>query len=556
MPASSLPVLPVFPDGSLPPLPLLRQWFREAAEAGEELGCERLPHGNGILPPLMQLAGMRRLRIFRPDLPRRFRWQNSDGSAEVVVDNRGVEEELAEDAALEVRRGHLPPCPGSEGSSGRVIDRVMRRVEAARLTDGAAILDDGIGADWRPALSALSYGGAPPPLRTQSIALEDGPMRVWNPLPFARRCVAALPPDGQAPPWSVIDHRGAKHPIQVVEGPVGEQWLTELQLGPLEVVDLVPYHDPVNAEHWEVSAKVIDNGVVRAELDDRGAIRRLCCDGRFINAAGPLAEPLVDGHALGGEVHIRPLERGPSRGRVLVTIDDEAGVLRLIYSVHAHDDILQVAVTWNPRRDCELVLRHPIPAGPATLTSCGDGAPDVLPLGNLSTSEAARPRGGLRWVRLERGEESMALVGQRPFTLIPADASIVVGDGCLYGLGWGRRSGEQLSLAEAALSLGVPGRHAGSAEVAAPAFHLGDHHQLTALWMAKPEDWALEVLLVEQNGVSGRAELYPHPQFEALNEARLVDADGRKLESLSLTKEGDGWIIPYQPHSISIVRLR
>ena len=114
-----------------------------------------------------------------------------------------------------------------------MVDRVLRRVEVARLADVNAALGGSMGADWRPALAALSYAGAPPPLRTQSVAPEDGPMRVWNPLPFPRRCVAALPPDGEAPPWAVSDQRGAKHPVQVVEGPIGEEWLTELHLGGL-----------------------------------------------------------------------------------------------------------------------------------------------------------------------------------------------------------------------------------------------------------------------------------------------------------------------------------
>ena len=171
--------------------------------------------------------------------------------------------------------------------------------------------------------------------------------------------MAALPPDGEAPPWAVIDQRGAKHPIQVVEGPIGEEWLTELQLGPLEVVDLVPFEQPLGGEQWEVTEKVLDNGWVRAEFNAQGGITRCCFDGTFVDVDKAIGQPLIDGKQPSVEPKIRPLESGPSRGRLLVSYDDPTGHLRITYTLHAHDDILQVAVTWNPIRDAEVVMEHP-----------------------------------------------------------------------------------------------------------------------------------------------------------------------------------------------------
>ena len=179
--SNPLPVLPLFPDNTLPPLALLRQWLRQAAEHGPVLGIEKMPHGNGILPELCSLAHITTLRLFRSDLPRRFIWSSPNGTS-VEVDNRAIEDDIGGD--LPQLSGHLPPCPGGAPHQ-RSIDRVLRRVEVARLADVNAALGGNMGADWRPALAALSYAGSPPPLRTQSVAPEDGPMRVWNPLPFS-----------------------------------------------------------------------------------------------------------------------------------------------------------------------------------------------------------------------------------------------------------------------------------------------------------------------------------------------------------------------------------
>ena len=354
----------------------------------------------------------------------------------------------------------------------------------------------------------------------------------------------------------MVDQRGAKHPVQVVEGPIGEQWLTELQLGPLEVVDLVPYEQPTGGEYWEVTEKVLDNGWVRAEFNQQGGITRCCFDGIFIDVDEAIGQPLIDGKKPSVTPSIRPLESGPSRGRLLVSYDDPAGHLRITYTLHAHDDILQVAVTWNPLRDAEVVMEHPLQHAGNSIEACADVCSHTIDLNTASSQQLRQELRGLRWLRAGHAEQSLALVGQRPTTIIPQNLQVVVTDGCVYGLCGGKRSGSQLSLGEAAIALSVPGRHAGFAEVSAPVFHLGDHHDLTALWCAKPDEWKLEITFVEQQGRSGQAEFFPASHLQAFDEARVVDADGNKISELRTNKEGDAWLVPFKPHDLLVVRIR
>ena len=48
------------------------------------------------------------------------------------------------------------------------------------------------------------------------------------------------------------------------------------------------------------------------------------------------------------------------------------------------------------------------------------------------------------------------------------------------------------------------------------------------MWCARPEEWEIEILFVEQQGKQGQAEDFPSSHLHAFDEARLVDADGKK----------------------------
>ena len=138
MPGSSaLPVLPLFPDNTLPPLVLLRQWLRGAAEQGDAVGCEKLPHGNGVLPELLALASFKTLCIFRDDLPRRFIWSSPNGDS-ITVDNRAIEGEVSGD--LPQLQGHLPP----------VLAAKRRRVSSTAFC---------VGSKWRASQMSMLHWG-------------------------------------------------------------------------------------------------------------------------------------------------------------------------------------------------------------------------------------------------------------------------------------------------------------------------------------------------------------------------------------------------------------
>ncbi|TVR10199.1 MAG: hypothetical protein EA401_12380 [Planctomycetota bacterium] len=553
MTRSALPLLPVSSDGSLPPLALLRQWLRLARDAGSVVALERIPYGNSIIPQLAEWGDFDQIRMHRPDLPRSFPWQC--GSACIQVDNPpGHGEGIAQPF-----QGELPPCP-AQATIPQQRERLIRRLEAVRLVDAASILDQSLEVDWRPALAALdSSSGNAPPLRTRSNVHETGPMRVWNPLPLRRRCVIALPPDAGPAPWAVRDHHGRCHPLQVVEGALGEEWLCEMELGPLEVVDLVPHDDPVDSEHWHMTTTCLDNGVVRAELNAQGEITRLSVLGHFLQHSQPLVCATIDGIPLHKKPEIRVLEHGPCRGRLSISHEHEHGYLRIMYTLHAHEALLHCTVIWTQHGDTssEVRIHHPLAWPQPILTCCGEAIPWRCER-SRHPGQATAQQHGLRWIHAQQGHQHCALVSRRSISVAPDTLALSVIDSANYVLyvgpsaaGLNEDSGNSLST----LSLinAVPGRHAGAAPISPPLFH-SDHSQgIVMYWVGRPQGWHAEIMAQEHAGVSGTFTVYPRA---SVTDVRLVDADGRVRHDCVTNKDGDGWIIPFQPYDMLIIRMR
>ncbi len=210
---STVPLLPVMADGTLPPLPFLLQWLAQVASRSPvRVRIERLPPGNGSLPDLLAGAGITAVEFGRNPIGRSFRWEGWSG-ARVLADT------AEPDDALPLHHGELPWQTGE----GTIDPMVSGLIDLARLEDAnAASAGDGggHGAAWEHLLNAFhpdSQAQPPraPPLAGHGAALSDGRLGAWNPLPIARRALVALPAPRGPAPWGLVDQRGVRHPVQV-----------------------------------------------------------------------------------------------------------------------------------------------------------------------------------------------------------------------------------------------------------------------------------------------------------------------------------------------------
>ncbi len=543
---SQLPHLPLLPDGTLPPAMLIIRWLARLREdGGRQVALHRLPPGNGLIPDLLALAGVQGLALVVPNLERAFRWEGCGGSRIAV---NGADDNSP------VHHGHLPPSPAAHGDASPL----LALLDLARLEDASGMHDaQTAGAAWEYILAAVGMAAPPrvPPLASRTIATATTTQRLgaWNPLPFARHATVALPMQDDAP-WAVEDDRGARHPVQVVEGPLGRELLTTMAFGALEGLRLVPLDDPVPGCHWEVSRTVIDNGRLRAELDPLGQIVRLCCDGNFLDLAGPAIQPLCDGLPLGGSAQLTVLEDGPVRARIDVARTTPLGNLHLTYTLHAHEDTLRIAASWQG--DGDLVLDIPTAFRDGLARVSGEGLPWRCDQAANVVVTVGRPQHGVSWAALgaEAGGKGVLLVGARPLVLAIEDGHLLVQvhTGTLFGLtSTARSTGDALPPADLARSLAVPARSFSADSHLTPALRLAG--RLVPWWVRRPAEWTGELLLADADGVRGSTTLYL-PQ--GIREAWRVDACGVPIARLPATPENDGVTIEHAAHEVLLVRWR
>lgn len=546
---NSAPLLPLLPNGTLPPLAVLLRWLEDLrVDQVDTVVASALPPLNGSLPDVLRLGGIA-LLLTAGQPAREFRWEGFAGNRITVA-----EEPPAPDALIEpVHRGDLPAAAAYFADDSGI----MSLIDLARLQDASSCLGIGQGAAWHQVLTTLDRSRVPriPPLPTQ--ALPDGSFGAWNPLGFSRFLVVALPATKK--PWGVVDQRGRQSPVQVVEGLSGPELLTCLELGALEAVVLQPLDEPVDDVAWEITDRVLDNGLVRAELDDLGQIIRLCWNGVFAELAGPIVAPRLDGNALGGTATIHVLETGPVRARVVVVRTLSAGVLRVTYTLHAHEDGLRVAIAWSPSDDAldrEFMVAHPTTHRGGHLHLAGELGRSTVAQTLSLTQRTGEPCGGVHWAALgDAAGRGLAVVAGRP--LVVSARGGVLGihvhrAPASYGLFAAARD-QALNLGQIALTLACPGK-ATSLEESLPApFRLAELGGLVPLWVRRPAGWRGEVVFSEQRQARGRAFLFPH---ESPTEAWRVDAAGNGLTRISLTREGDGLELDHQPGDLLIVRWR
>jgi hypothetical protein len=542
----AIPPVPLLGDGTLPPLALLVRWLEALARDGrapaDGVRLARLPPGNGSLPDLLAAAGIGRLALAHPPLPGGFRWEGV-GGGRIAVDGAG------DDAPL--HHGQLPIAGDDPGGDDLAL---LGLIDLARLEDASALRTAaGHGAAWEHILAAAGGSGAPhlPPLAGRSRVEDGGSPAAWNPLAFTRRALVSLAvPPGTAP-WGMRDSRGVRHPVQVVEGPLGRELLLMPELGALEAVRLEPLYDPVPGCHWEVSRTVLDNGRVRVELDPLGQIVRLCWDGRFASWAGPAAQPLVDGLPLGGQAQATVLEEGPVRARLAVTRSTAQGTLHLVYTLHAHEDVLRIAASWDG--EAELALDHPTVHRGAPLRCAGEGAAwDEAQHASIA-APPMEPRRGCRWARLDDGDgDGLLLASARPAAL-SAHAGrlrVLVERGTAYALAGTHRRPDVGSAGHLAHHLAVPGRPY-HGQALAPALHLPAGGPVP-WWVRRPEGWAGELLLAQQEGHGSSGLL----RLPGAGEAWRCALDGTPRERLPRSPDDDGFLLACHGGGILVVRWR
>ncbi|MCS6970642.1 MAG: hypothetical protein NZ552_06500 [Planctomycetes bacterium] len=541
-------VLPMLPDGALPPLRLLLSWV--ASRGQGPLQLTRVPAGNHVLPDVLRLGGVQTLEV--PAAPY-IRWEGAGGSR-VLLHAPGA---VLDDAEPVLHCGALPVAVAAAAGDSAAL---LSHLELARLQDASAAVGVGSGAAWEW-LVAQDWSRLPPAPSLSELAAaraddqEEG-LGVWNPLPLARRCLIEFPALGEPAPWSLVDDRGARHPVQLIENERGRRWLVELPLSPLAGTTLRPCEEPAPGAHWEVSPAVIDNGRVRAELDQLGQIVRLCWDGNFADLAGPACAPLDDDLPLTGAARIAVLEEGPVRARLAVRRESPRGELELIYSLHAHEDCLRVQASWTGAQPCW--IDHATAQRAADLLLAGEGARWRLAQAAHAWNPPMPPTPGVRWANLaDTAGKGLAIAAGRPL-VICAEAGhlrVRVSRNASWALAAPQRPRGALSLGQLAEHLTIGGWPLPAGLDVPRPFRLAELGSLTPLWVSRPAGWDGELLLAEQAGARARAWLLPHADPSA-GECWQVDARGRLLTPCPLSGDGDGWQLDAAPGQLLLVRWR
>ena len=532
------PALPLLPSGILPPAIAIVRWLEVMKPV--TVALPHLPPLNGSLPDLLRLGGVE--AVTTPILPQPgFRWEGVGGGRIDAIES----DAMAEPDLL--HHGELPSAdPLWADDQG-----ALALLDLARLEDATGCLGVGSGAAWEQVLAALGAGVPPrvPPMLRQARGEFLG---AWNPLPIERDLVVSL--GGIGKPWGVRDDQGRAYPAQVVEGATGEEVLTTLRLGAFQCVTLTPIEEPVADAAWEVEPTVLDNGVVRAELDSLGQVTRLCWDGVFAELSGPAVAPRVDGRLLGGTAVVTVQEAGPVRARLSVRRTATEGTLLVTYTLHAHEDCLRITASWTGAGD--LSLSHPTAHRGSRLIAAGEMSRVALHQARSVVTEPMAPLAGVRWAALgDAAGRGLAVVAGRPLVVEAdgGDLRVLGSSGVGYALAAAHRRAGALNLGALAASLALPGRRYTGGEPLPAPFRLAQPGGLVPLYARRPAGWSGELLLADQSGARGKVLLQPRP---ACREAWRVDASGEPLAKLSLTKEGDGIELDHGPHDLFIVRWK
>jgi hypothetical protein len=544
-------VLPTLDDSSCPPTALLLHYLSAlAADGADTIRLDYWPHGNAVLPELCELAGITRIEC---DVAQRghdaWWWLTSSGGRIAVGD--------ADDTAP----SHSGPVATSSGV-GHVPRRgILAALEAARLQDAsAAVCAGGKGADWDTLGKSLEQPRLLPSATTvlrPGLVANDGTWSAWNPLPLARRCLVHVPGANDHAPAACSDPDQGLHPVQSTDGAFGEEWLCSLPLPSLDAITLQRHDQATAGAHWQVDERCLDNGRVRAEIDGNGLIARLCIDGRFANLTGPLLQPLRNGHVLPRADEIEILENGPVRARVVCTFsDDQDGVLRLTYSLDAHQGHLRIGATWAGERPAPILRHHTgwrdesVIIGHDAIAHRQDQRPSLRhPNGAIAHGIRHLSLGG------DGFHCGLGLASAMPLTVrcrggivdVPIDGT------CSYVIGDSQRREHQLGLGPLAHSLALPARCTPPFTPERRLEVLG--HGITPLWVGPDHD-GCRVLLAndgEQHRRCWLRDSQDHGATPAIDAIR-IDGQGRPLGGRGPVIDDDAWRLDLPPHSLLLIR--
>ena len=545
-----MPQIPWRSDTGLLPSMLTLRYLATVCDSDEAFMLDGLPSGNGSLPDLLHLAGIEQVTLAdHIDYPCPIRWQgHGGGQIELHSYHDGKH--------LRAHHGKLP----NHGQGWIEADNEgLFLIHVARLEDAQSVMDGSEGADWQHILQALGVTeqtALSPIIRDSSGFHESGHLQVWNPLPIQRYCAVTLPKPAGTPPWGLCDGHGKHYPVQITEGAYGPEMLSMVPLGPLECLSLENYDSPVSTSYWEVSESVIDNGLLRAELNDRGNIMRLQINGSFIDLGGVLCQGMIEGVPLQGACSVQVLESGPVRSQISISIDAPQGIFRISYELYAHEDILRVNAHWsNP--NVPLVIDHASSYRRAPLTCAGELAPWHIDQAPDAFRTETQIQAACNWARLTeynsiRGlalasEQGMAVSARAGHLQVHAAQAI------RYAI-MGGTSAKLGNPGRVVQHLTMPGRAAADVPLSEPAFLLSDADDLVPLWIRHVGHNQVVLLLSEQAGRRGKALLLP--VAKGIANVDRIDVNGNSIRPLKITKEEDGFEIDYAPFEVFLIRWK
>ncbi len=315
-----------------------------------------------------------------------------------------------------------------------------------------------------------------------------------NPLPWPRPVLVHLP---AAAGSHHVSSAGVRVPLQATAQ--GSCALITLGAGERRI--MTPSPEPLVRFGIEATARVLDNGRVRAEFDAAGRVERLCLDGDFTALATVLG-------GWGEEATCTVVEAGPVRARLAVA--HPGGIA--IWELRLHEDILRLHGTFGPvtlsgmarqpGTDPQVLVFGDRHRGLAVLspsdvtTGDGDKASTVM-ASELRFARPRRPWQGLSLGQLARDRDEVAII----------------------------------------------------AAAAPPSHRLVDADEVVVVAADERDGWR-HLLLFEIAGSHARAVVYPR----TLTQAHVRQAPGEAWSEATLTRERDGIVVNLPPASMRQVR--
>ncbi len=414
----------------------------------------------------------------------------------------------------------------------------------------------------------------------------------FNPLPLARRVVVELPLAAA----SLQTPDGLRLPVQPVGSGRGRRTLTVVDLPALGSERLLPQPaataSPLPA--IEASARVLDNGLVRAEFDRAGGLRALTVDGRPMLLDAPAGLVLyrdvpanfdawdIDHDALRKPLQGQPamrlqvVEQGPVRAvlRGSATIG-EASRVTVTWTVEAGSPWLQVEVEADWREDHRLLKFHCPTSyrGRQARFGCPFGSVTRPQLPGIAQDEAQWEVPGSRWAAvMDDDGTGLAVVSEAKYGFSCRDGDIGLSllrapkdpdpladrgrHAMRFAIGAHRdaASADRPATAAWAELLFTPPLVVAGGEMAQPPFALDQLGSLVPSWVRPLDDGGFELRLHEVAGARGEAHLVlPH----AGATVQSTDFLGRRLPGAQPKRiDQRTWSIAYKPYQIVTLRVR